>query len=344
MRGVDVGLLTVKLPERRAAFGVLGLSSDASPTPIERKDHWFAEIVSEKLERSLTVGLTMFGEQGNEVAGLETERFIRRLKPSLLFLVGIAAGLEEKVDLYDVVASTEIYGYEPARAEPGRLRPRPSHHKPPLAIREDLTQFDPEALREAQPDLPIKPGRVHKGIIASGEKLIADGRLLPGLREHEEGIRAAEMEGAGFGRACETASYPVQWLVIRGVSDWGDAEKSRPHEEQSQERAATAALRFWHAFVARAVSRHTLDAGSCDRQSRPSATTARHRGSVSHSMRTSVLELLTGEAPMTVSEIARRLGVSEKIVADTVAGLVQEGHRLSSDSDGRWSDHGEGRR
>jgi hypothetical protein len=88
--------------------------------------------------------------------------------------------------------------------------------------------------------------------IASGEKLLRDpNKLLEIRREIHGKVEAAEMEAAGFVEACELAGKP--WLVIRGISDFGDELKNDAfHEFASRSAAAVLAD-----FIA-----HGLDLGT----------------------------------------------------------------------------------
>jgi nucleoside phosphorylase len=61
--------------------------------------------------------------------------------------------------------------------------------------------------------------------IASGEKLLRDPAVLAGLRGEMHGrIEAGEMEAAGIAEACRRAK--VDFVTIRGISDFGDAKKA----------------------------------------------------------------------------------------------------------------------
>jgi hypothetical protein len=61
------------------------------------------------------------------------------------------------------------------------------------------------------------------GTIASGEKLLRDPAKLVAVREQHGKTEVSEMEAAGLVDACRRGSVP--WLVIRGISDFGDELK-----------------------------------------------------------------------------------------------------------------------
>jgi nucleoside phosphorylase len=62
-------------------------------------------------------------------------------------------------------------------------------------------------------------------------------------KQYHQEVLAAEMEGSGFARACR--EHAVPWLVFRGISDFGDANKSKLGDWK-----ATAALSAATAVVA----------------------------------------------------------------------------------------------
>ena len=67
-----------------------------------------------------------------------------------------------------------------------------------------------------------RPGvpRVHQGRIGSANRSLRDARVRDALsREH--GLRAFEMEGVGVGQS--SFLNGLEWLIIRGVSDYADS-------------------------------------------------------------------------------------------------------------------------
>lgn len=70
--------------------------------------------------------------------------------------------------------------------------------------------------------------KIECGNILSGEKLFADGETLEHLSEVSsigKNKFAGEMEGYGYGYACRQNRH-LDWLIFRGISDFGGQEKS----------------------------------------------------------------------------------------------------------------------
>ena len=104
-----------------------------------------------------------------------------------------------------------------------------------------------ETLRQAGFDVPGNDALDRSGLafrrghVVAGEKLIADGSLQDYLETLDDRIRACDMEGAGFARACTRRN--VQYLMFRGVSDCGNLKKSDDWQ------AAVAAFAMYDAMM-----------------------------------------------------------------------------------------------
>ncbi|UCH92560.1 MAG: hypothetical protein JSV88_20000 [Candidatus Aminicenantes bacterium] len=351
MSSVDIGLVTVTIPERRAAKKLLGVKGPGKKK--RGKTYWESKIYSQRLDRDLTIVLTMIGKSGTKAATIETNRMIENYSPKVLFLVGIAAGLKKKVKLFDVVVSEQVLDYEAARLEKNRSIARPDPYIPPFPILEDLAQFDEEesdwrdvfnkliysvstkgALRRKQK--VIKP-ELHKAVVACGEKLIADGKFLSKLRlDRHEKIRAAEMEASGFATACISRSNPLPWLVIRGVSDWGDPKKANAPQYQ----AACAAMTYFYVFAVNALSEETLamhtielDSNYFTNLTKKKKLSSSRIEDLPESIRSAVCDvLITG--PKKIIHIAGQLGISIKMTENILATMV--GEEIIQQTDGSY--------
>ena len=211
----------------------------------------------------LTVAITTISQPRNVPSALGTVDFIDYFKPrEAVIMAGIGAGVKGEVELGDVVIGDRIIDVAGGRQEVGGTRPRPETFNPLrpiilhvgyfaqsgnnrknelLALATELRKFEfaaPEttALGNSKLDLEM-------GTIVSGEKLIADGSLPSYLSNLDNRIKSCDMEGSGFAQACEKRK--AQWLMFRGISDYGDPDK----ESGWQPFAAVAAMRDVRDFL-----------------------------------------------------------------------------------------------
>lgn len=238
----DVAIVTVLADcELRAALHAFGLADDAKPDAVEEGTrYWWTEVESAALGRTLSVVITVIGEAGTADASAATATLISDYRPTLVCLVGIAAGVAEKVSLGDVVIGRYVIGYEREKLLPDRHEGTPVYKEPPYAVRGDSTTFiDSASTRllnerianhltllsaEVLPPEDVLPS-THKvdplASIASGDKIFGDGSLADlATLYHNRKLIAGEMEGIGFAVAADRAG--CLWLVFRGISDYGD--------------------------------------------------------------------------------------------------------------------------
>lgn len=175
-----------------------------------------------------SVALVEMGE-GNLTAAALTERVMTWLEPEAVFFVGVAGGLKSDIALGDVVVATKVYAVHGGKETPEGFLVRPdawrASHRLAAAAR-DALRDDPRA--------HLKP-------IAAGDVVLsaAGSALAEHLRKHYNDAAAIEMEGAGVVSAVDLAGGDA--LVIRGISDRADGDKSRVDGQGWQPRAAASA-------------------------------------------------------------------------------------------------------
>jgi nucleoside phosphorylase len=245
---VDVVILTAIPEELEAARKALNIDSRQREKIGDRT--WFSgEISSELTQTAYSFKLACLGEAGNigsaEVATIALEN--AQLKPKVMILVGIAAGIKGKTKIGEVFFSESVFAYEPGVLTQSGFQARPQMPGISSTIRDDVTVYQSfserfERIRAAFQQIgsfPIAQSaaadwnsqyvctavKVDTCGIASGEKLLRDGQLLQDIHQEKNSrVKVGEMEAAGFARVC--AGRKIDWLVIRGVSDFGDSKKN----------------------------------------------------------------------------------------------------------------------
>jgi nucleoside phosphorylase len=240
--------------------------------------YFYKRVPSALVATEYAVALLCIGSAGNPEAAAVTATAIARLKPRAALLMGIAAGMRGKVRIGDVVLSERVVAYEPAAVvSTGTAttveHPRPDIERPPHSIVQDAVTYRPAPDRihsafvrsgGAIPTAPLGQEAefaahvatsitVRRSTIASGEKLLRDPAKLHAVRRLHGKVEVAEMEAAGFVAACRVGAVP--WMIIRGISDFGDELK----DDRFHELAACAASALLHDFVT-----HGLDLGGYD--------------------------------------------------------------------------------
>lgn len=181
---------------------------------------------------------------GNHGAAFEAERAISHFKPAVIMLVGVAGGIKDVV-LGDVVAASDVFGYESGKDElvfKPRASVRNSSHNM-VQRAKAVARSDEWRRRIIEPVNGYAP-RAFVGPIAAGEKVIASSAsaVFKFLRDSYSSALAVEMEGRGFLQATH-ANPSVSSLIVRGISDLIE-NKSDLEDDFRQEIASRHASAF----------------------------------------------------------------------------------------------------
>lgn len=222
---VDFLILTVKDVERDAILAAIGFS-ERHRVPKENRHYWKG-VVSIGPSEEYHVVVTKCADAGNLDALASTKDGIRHWQPTAVLMVGIAAGILEEQKPGDIVVGKDIYYYERGKLSDGSQEPEPQMYPANFQLWSYVDNLD-----KWQPNLSVKPPAetsrlptLHKEVIASGEKVLADAVSRDELLKRHRKIRAVEMEGFGFCKACHESHTQVAYLVIRAITDYGDKHK-----------------------------------------------------------------------------------------------------------------------
>ena len=261
VKTVDILILTVQPVELNAAKAALGVSNPLG----FHKGRPFYETAINSLAAGvradpaeLSVALTVVGESLNLHTMQAVSEISEAYRAHVWVLLGMAAGLEGHIRKGDVVFPETVWWYEPGRNMPNMFEPRPE-----IATRGSLNRqlfrFDskspklmdrlrraigdiPERYRPPQLDADFLPEvSVLKDAVATGEKLLRDGRLLHELHQVNQRIVLGDQESYGFAVACRD----VDWMIARGVADFGDEKKNDGWQYLATTLAAHSILAFF---------------------------------------------------------------------------------------------------
>lgn len=235
---IDFAIITAIEVERRAVCAAFGFGDDHRVKK-ESRVYWKGQI-------PLTGGgvyelvVAQAPDMANIDAALLTADALRHWKPGAALLVGIAASTDDKVHLGDVVSGSDVYYYERSKVSSSGTKPEPKMVPADATLWSNVTTvpaWTPKLSVDRPDNSKRRPG-VHYGVIASGEKVIADAAVRDGVASGHRKILAIEMEGYGFSRAVWQSFDRVRHLVIRGICDDATSAKSD----------------LWHRYAAVAVA------------------------------------------------------------------------------------------
>lgn len=261
LRYKDVLIVTLMESELFPSMIALGINPEQEPKISNGIRFWEQTLETSGSRPPLDIVLAVLGVKGNSDCAAACSTVFRNYQAGLCVLVGVAAGLQGKVNLGDVISADLVIDYERARVTPDGLKRRPVPFPLENDIGRTLEIFNPlrhnwgPLFRERFNELKISsPGvkmedvsdewvpKFDTAVILSGEKKIEDASLGEYRELYHDRVRAAEMEGAGFARICKENATP--WLVFRGISDFGNPEITKNWQPVAALSAAFALATF----------------------------------------------------------------------------------------------------
>ena len=255
----DVLLVTATKVESRTAIDVFEQATGCEPEPQSIGDRTYFHLGTVGSARVFLTQSEM-GSSGLNASQQAVSKGIEALSPVAVIMVGIAFGInEEKQAIGDILVTEQLRPYELQRMGTAQIILRGDK---PHASSWLINHF-----RSA--DLQWEGARVRFGAVLTGEKLVDDMDFRSQLRDFEPEAIGGEMEGAGLYAACHDKK--VDWILVKGICDWADGNKSQNKDTYQKTAARNAAK-----FVLRA-----LQFASIDWQERRGKGTRGDRGSQS---------------------------------------------------------------
>ena len=194
----------------------------------------------------LTVCATSAPRMGMVSSALTASSLINLLKPRLIVMSGICAGVRGKVKMGDVLFADPAWDFQSGKRvrndQNSQFAMRPHQIPAPHKIRRHMEQIrdDRKTLAELSGAFDGNaPGitRVMLGPIASGSAVLADGEVVKEIRAQHQELIGIEMEIYGMYAAAHAASAPQpKFFAAKGVCDFADPDK----EDDNQRYAAYA--------------------------------------------------------------------------------------------------------
>ena len=252
---IDFLIVTALEEERDAVLDKLPGYQQLNPTHSDIRVYYQAEVPVTFPDGSLdsykVILISLLG-MGRVQATISTVDAIRRWQPRFVMLVGIAGGIaEEGIKLGDVLVSDQIVDYELQKLKPEGPDIRWQVHQTSPRLREIVRNFSDEKWHNfISISRPIrgKPKR-HIGPIISGDKVIASSEVLKQYRTIWSKLIGVEMEGGGVAVASFQAVKPLEFLMVRGVSDLADEQKGTPKVEKWRAYACHVAAAYAISFL-----------------------------------------------------------------------------------------------
>ena len=245
----DVVIVTALEKERDAVLRYLD-----SPEQVTSKNRTVhkAYLQHENSETGYQVVVLCFGGMGNVQSAIAVTQAIDIWNPAAIVLTGIMGGVEDSErSLGDLIVAEQIVGYESGKVKDTGTETRFQVQQPTYGMLEKARNFPPEKWVCDRRTIPWPDGQsgrvspqVHFGVVASGEKVIADTITVPKLQSSWEKLIGVEMEGFGTALAVYQADSAPAMFMVKGICDWANPNKNDAWENAWQAYAADVAAAY----------------------------------------------------------------------------------------------------
>ena len=140
----------------------------------------------------------------------------------LILFTGVAGAADSSLKQWDVVIPNQLVQHDMDASPFFEKYVIPSLNQDKISAKEELVEWTCNILIDGLKKFNLdKFGFVKKGLIATGDKFIADKNSIDDLSANLPGLMAIEMEGAALAQVASQENIP--WLIIRVVSDQADS-------------------------------------------------------------------------------------------------------------------------
>lgn len=175
-------------------------------------------------------------EKGLTTAAITATKALCLWQPNAVVMTGICAGVRGTTELGDLVVATQCFEHAAGQLRDGQLIPAQNR----VSIQPWLFDFlismtdSPGTLERIQAGydqpLPVHSAtKIHYGSLACGSQVIKDKAYVEQLKSKEYSLVGLDMESYGVALAasmCSTHSHSIVPLIVKGVCDFADTDKS----------------------------------------------------------------------------------------------------------------------
>lgn len=191
--------------------------------------------------RIITVCATFAPRMGMVSTALRSANIISLLRPRLIAMCGICAGVAGKVNYGDVLLADPAWDFQSGKRvrdkENTQFSIAPHQLHTPVSIRAHVEQLrgDKEAMAQIATkfdgdESAIIP-KVLIGPVASGSAVLADGEVVNEIKSQHRELLGVEMEIYGMYAAAYGSSRPQPLpFALKAVCDFADPDKKDKHQ------------------------------------------------------------------------------------------------------------------
>lgn len=190
--------------------------------------------------KKITVCATHTSRMGMVSTALKTASLINLLRPKVVGMCGICAGVRSKTEMGDVLFADPAWDFQSGKrvkdSENTSFSIAPHQIQADASIRSHVEQLRSQRSEFIQmasdfKDAPRIP-KLHIGPVASGSAVLADGEVIEEIKRQHRELIGVEMEIYGLFAAAVSASTPKpKMFAFKSVCDFADPDKADNNQD-----------------------------------------------------------------------------------------------------------------
>jgi Nucleoside phosphorylase len=246
-RNIDIGIITITPIEIQALKSTFHLKDEFDVQERGNINYLRSNIFSKKSNRELAIVFAYPSRKnGNILSAITTTQFLNDWYPKLMCLVGIAAGVHEKIHIGDVIIPLQVQdrtskvfengkyitdvviSWEMPKIISGLLKENPLNDVEfnricQAELSSEIQNAQKIVMEKAMATDWSSSFKIEDGTLISDNTLVHDSAYFVGIEEYA-GARCCgiDMEAAGFIIACLSENKDFPYFISRGISDFGD--------------------------------------------------------------------------------------------------------------------------
>jgi tetratricopeptide (TPR) repeat protein/nucleoside phosphorylase len=247
---VDFVIITALEEERDAVLAKLGRMTKLDKEPTDAHTYYRGRVKSTRRDgTTYDVVVTCLLSMGPTDAALRGAMIVKRWNPMYVLLVEIACGVRGEVDHGDILIATQVADYTLGKQEKGRRKVRWNVSPCGSSLLDTAINLSAKWQRRiAHPRPGAGQPRPRRGVVASGGDVVADDRIIAAYSDNWPKLIGIEMEAGGVAAALHQTIERPEFLMIKGVSDFG-SDKHEPAVLPWRDYACHAAAAFARAII-----------------------------------------------------------------------------------------------
>jgi tetratricopeptide (TPR) repeat protein/nucleoside phosphorylase len=246
----DFLIVTALEEERDAVLKALGKTTKLDKEPEDIHTFYRGRVRSTRKDRSTyDVVVTCLLDMGPVNAAAQAAIVTKRWAPRNVLLVGIACGVKGEVEHGDILIATQVADYSLGKQKDGAREIRWNVSPCASSLLDSAINLTSRWQRKVRKERPGagEPTK-RKGVVASGGDVITDDDVIASYSDYWPKLVGLEMEAGGVATALHQTMGDPDFLMIKGVSDFG-SDKHDPDVVPWRSYACHAAAAFARALI-----------------------------------------------------------------------------------------------